>query len=208
MSDRVVLTAVYSGFKKVPSFSELGYDEYFYILKDIRDDKNNLIVSQQLFPAKLKSFRSAKLKLGRVYSFSCRVENNKVSRVTKFQEENFEEEIFSKCLSKFLKDNKFLTEKQIDIERINFSLFMRLFENDYGFLKYLSLPFRLNTLSFFIRQENQDDILVKFKKYKKTKNISDKEIYSNQRAFEFLDEKIEVDTKSKKKSTNLVDFLS
>lgn len=150
---------------------------------DLMEDGEPLTSKYDFNP--LKKFKDLKLKKGEVVEFEAEVNKGlgghsmdikRVKKVVRADIEDFEEG-FEYCVNKFLKAEKKLSKKDADNERLAFSRMVNQFGGGMDFWKYVSLPFKLNSLHWFIyNTEILTDHKKKFDKASKNLEIERKEI--------------------------------
>lgn len=185
--------------------NEYGKKGLLYFTDVTQDGK--LLTSLYKFNA-LKSFTSLKPKKGDIFEFEAEVEVEgglqlkRPKGVVKLDLKHLAEG-YEYCINKFLKQNKRLTKEEARNEKVAFIRLTNLFGDDIDFWKYISLPFELNSLYWFLNKDGLE--LIKEQKKKFNKGLVDVTI--EKKGYELGKDKIGEDVVIDSKGQGLMGFM-
>lgn len=155
-----------------------------------------------------KKFKEAKLKAGDVVSFDAEVDITdcvKILRPRNIKKEDISHlgKPYEHCINKFLKESRVLSKQDSTEEKIAFIRLSSYFTDDIDFWKFVNLPFRLNSLYYFLTEDG-----IKFLKDQKTKfDKSNFELDIERKEYILEKDKIGEDVIVDRKKQSLMGFM-
>lgn len=174
-----------------------------YIFTDLSLN-NEPLADKYVFPS-LKCFSKLKPKKGDVFEFDATIsrdgglEIKRPKQVKKLDLSNLKDG-FEKSINKFLKESRVLTKDDSRKEKVAYLRITNLFGEE--ILNFVSLPFRLNSLYWFLTEDGQ-----KFLKQEKSKLDKQIDLTYEEESVILENKKIGEDVKVDSKKQTLMNFL-
>ena len=157
----------------------------------------------------LQCFKRLKPQEGDIFQFDAEIEQTPISlkilrpkNVEKISIEGFEES-FVYAINKFLKSENSITSAQAKKERLAFARACINSESKIEFWKYIGLPFKLNSLFWFLTEDGLKFLQDQKKDFHRKKF----NVIQERKEYEILENKVGERVLVDKKNQTLMDFL-